>query len=369
MEDNISKNRVSFDGTGGKLFGILLVNLLLTIVTFGIYYFWAVVKVRKYFHNHTSILNGRLDYHVTGAEKFFAFIKAMLLLSFVFLLLFGLSTLISMLGLPLTTQAITILLFYLLILLMWPLILVAARRFTMSRTSWNSVHFKFTGRVKEAIKIYIKGIFLSIVSLGLYTPWFIVSIRKFLLDSTYLGNSKFNYTGTGRGLFKYFWPLYIIVIAFYAVIIGFGYWVAKNAENIDPDKIGEMSEVFVIVPLLFTLLGIIFFVAFVWYTVKQYQYHWQNTSVNEHSFLCDIKVGQFIGLQIAAGFITMFTLGIAFPWAIVMVQKYMLETISIDGDVDLTEISSTPDTQKSSALAEAVEEAGGFLESIADFIA
>ncbi|MEQ9363374.1 MAG: DUF898 family protein, partial [Leptospirales bacterium] len=40
--------RFSFRGTGGSLFGIYIVNMILTAVTLGIYSFWARVKIQKY---------------------------------------------------------------------------------------------------------------------------------------------------------------------------------------------------------------------------------------------------------------------------------------------------------------------------------
>jgi len=39
---------LSFQGNGGTLFGIQIVNLLLIIITLGIYYFWAKARVRIY---------------------------------------------------------------------------------------------------------------------------------------------------------------------------------------------------------------------------------------------------------------------------------------------------------------------------------
>ena len=43
-----SRTRLLFHGTGGSLFGIHVVNVLLTLVTFGVYYFWAKTRVRVY---------------------------------------------------------------------------------------------------------------------------------------------------------------------------------------------------------------------------------------------------------------------------------------------------------------------------------
>src|SRR5262245_61908181 len=57
-----TRRRLSFHGTGGTLFGIYVVNVLLTIVTFGIYRFWGRVKVRRFMMSQTSFEGDRLAY-------------------------------------------------------------------------------------------------------------------------------------------------------------------------------------------------------------------------------------------------------------------------------------------------------------------
>ncbi|MGH7830199.1 MAG: DUF898 family protein, partial [Candidatus Binatia bacterium] len=46
--------RLSFHGTGGSLFGIRIVNMFLILVTFGLYSFWAKVRVRRYLMSQTE---------------------------------------------------------------------------------------------------------------------------------------------------------------------------------------------------------------------------------------------------------------------------------------------------------------------------
>src|SRR5262245_8067703 len=70
--------RASFHGKGGSLFGIIIVNMLLTIATLGIYSFWGKVKVRRYLYNQTEFSGDRFAYHGTGKELFIGFLKAVL---------------------------------------------------------------------------------------------------------------------------------------------------------------------------------------------------------------------------------------------------------------------------------------------------
>ena len=70
--------RPTFHGTGGTLFGIHLVNTLLTIVTLGFYYFWAKTRLRRYLFGQSEIEGDRYAYHGTGPELLLGTIKAVL---------------------------------------------------------------------------------------------------------------------------------------------------------------------------------------------------------------------------------------------------------------------------------------------------
>jgi len=72
---------------GWLLLGIHIVNVLLTIVTLGVYYFWAKVRVRSYILSQTECAGDRFAYHGTGRELLLGFVKAVLLIGIPFLLL------------------------------------------------------------------------------------------------------------------------------------------------------------------------------------------------------------------------------------------------------------------------------------------
>src|SRR6202162_2708353 len=52
-----------FTGSGTEYFGIWIVNMLLTIVTLGIYSAWAKVRRLQYFFRHTEVAGSSLDFH------------------------------------------------------------------------------------------------------------------------------------------------------------------------------------------------------------------------------------------------------------------------------------------------------------------
>ena len=63
MEQKHITNPVEFKGKGGEFFGIWIVNVLLTIITFGIYSAWAKVRTKRYFYGNTYVDSDNFEYH------------------------------------------------------------------------------------------------------------------------------------------------------------------------------------------------------------------------------------------------------------------------------------------------------------------
>ena len=66
--------RYKYSGTGGELFGQLIVGLLLTAVTFGLYGPWFVVGLWKYIFSRTTLQTGqgdlKFEFTGTGGDLF-----------------------------------------------------------------------------------------------------------------------------------------------------------------------------------------------------------------------------------------------------------------------------------------------------------
>ena len=52
-----------FNGSGGEYFRIWIVNLLLSVITLGIYSAWAKVRRLRYFYGNTHLAGDVFEYH------------------------------------------------------------------------------------------------------------------------------------------------------------------------------------------------------------------------------------------------------------------------------------------------------------------
>ena len=65
--------RLRFHGSAMGLFGIQAINALLTLLTLGVFYFWAKTRVRRYVMGETELEGDRFAYHGTGRELLVGF--------------------------------------------------------------------------------------------------------------------------------------------------------------------------------------------------------------------------------------------------------------------------------------------------------
>lgn len=81
--------QLRFGGEGGDLFGTWILNAILCGVTFYIYMPWAMCKVRKWFYEHTQIIEngqpvGKLDFVGEGGNLFGTFLAGAILTGLTF---------------------------------------------------------------------------------------------------------------------------------------------------------------------------------------------------------------------------------------------------------------------------------------------
>src|SRR5262245_12781205 len=120
-----------FRGTGGSYFGIWIVNLLLTILTLGIYSAWAKVRRLQYFYRHTELAEATFDFHGKPLSILIGRLVALIML-----LAYSYGTRFP--------SKLTIVI-VLAIVLVLPWLLRNSFRFRLYNSSWRGLRFSFHG--------------------------------------------------------------------------------------------------------------------------------------------------------------------------------------------------------------------------------
>ena len=163
----------SFSGTAKEYFGIWIVNLLLSIVTIGIYTAWAKVRRLRYFYGNTWLDGHNFEYHAKPKQILIGRI-----------IVFGLLLLVQIISTVFPLFALFVLIPY---LLAFPWLLNKAISFNARMTSYRNVHFNFEGSYGAAfmtfvlLPLIVPIIATVLIGLGFYSG----SISPF--DRTLLG--------------------------------------------------------------------------------------------------------------------------------------------------------------------------------------
>ena len=200
---------VIFQGKASEYFGIWIVNLLLSLVTLGIYSAWAKVRRKKYFYNNTLIDNVGFDYHA----KPISILKGRLIAVALFIL-YGMSASIHP-ALP----AVFLLIFFIAL----PWLVVRGSIFNARNTSHRGLRFDFIGTLGQAVKVFIGLPMLFLPTLGLIMPYVAHQKSQFLVNNHRFGLSQFDMQPVVKKYYKVYFivmilPVFIAVIGIVAAI-------------------------------------------------------------------------------------------------------------------------------------------------------
>src|SRR5438132_719765 len=188
---------LSFSGKGGTLFGILIVNVFLTLMTLGIYYFWGKVRSRRYLLSQTELEGDRFAYTGNGKELLVGFLRAVLVFGVPYAMLYVLPELLDM---GKSVQILGKLLATGFIMVFIPVAIVNTRRYRLSGTSWRGIWFSFRGSAAEFIALFLKVLLVTVITLGAYYPIFVIRRQTFFVSYSYIGDQQFRFDGHIWGL-------------------------------------------------------------------------------------------------------------------------------------------------------------------------
>jgi len=242
-------------GKGVALFRLYFLTSVLTLVTLGIYRFWAKTRIRKYIWSATSGDGDSFEYTGTGLEKFLGFLVAIVILAIYLgivqmgLFFFGLNLFVD----PQTVlqELAQIGGIYVTLLAVLPLVLFAqyrARRYKMARSRWRGIRFGMDngawGYALRAMGYYL----LNIVTVGLLNPLVTFRLEQYMTDRSWFGDAQFEQTGRWQDLYV---GMKHVCIGLAILIIGTGLFVEI--------RVAAMAVVSGLVGFVWLLIGLIYY--------------------------------------------------------------------------------------------------------------
>jgi len=306
------------------LWKMVLGNILLTTVTLGIYRFWARTRIRRYFWSNITILGEPLEYSGTGRELFVGFLIVVAVLAPLAVAYYVLQRIL--LGNPV---AISILLlgYVAVLFVLIHFAVYRARRYRLTRTMWRGIRAGQTGSTWRYVGLAALYTVMSVITLGLASPWMEVGLERHKMNNTWFGNSRFRLEASGSKLFLrmlvvytlYLLPVVVIYAANWSWLVGH-FLVAGNVRTGVGPGLPPHPEAFLLL-LVMIFAGI---PAVVWYGVAKFRYFANSTSLGEIRLKSEVTTGpvvgyligyvlSVIGLLILSGIIAFIVAGVVSP--------------------------------------------------------
>lgn len=294
-----SGGNVRYSGQSTPIFKLAFLTGLLTVVTAGIYRFWAKTRMRKYIWSSVSIEGDSFEYTGTGLEKLLGFLIAIVFLA---VYLAGIQLILTFAGLGIMGQPdnelAIIASFYLSFFAIAPFLLFAiyrSRRYKLARTRLRGIRFGMEsaawGYAFRAIGHYI----LTALTLGILLPRQSFYLEKFMTDRSHYGDARFEQGGRWQGLYG----------AMKHVFIGLGAMVVGGLLAATVSSI--LGGVIAVVGYFW------FFIGFVYYRVHSYAYLTNHKTLGgQVTFAATPSAGEILKTVILGGIAVGLAGGIAF---------------------------------------------------------
>jgi uncharacterized membrane protein YjgN (DUF898 family) len=328
-----------FRATGGEYFRIWIVNLLLTILTLGIYSAWAKVRRLRYLYGSTALAGSTFEYHGEPMQ----ILKGRLIAVGAFV------------AYAAVTQVWPLATFVLLpvLVLALPLVIVLSRRFQMRMTSWRNVRFGFHGGYGGALAAYVGWGLLALVTFYLLMPLWIFKRVRFLAENSSIGTERFTFT-TGAG--RYFAFFYATIGLATAAVLGLmvfggGMVATLGGAGAPANPAGAIGlAVLMLVGIVAVPLALGAF--------------WERSFANAtygglgfgpHRVTCNVHTGRLLWLYATNVLGVLLTLGLFYPWALIRRLRYQFECMSVEVSGSLDEFAAAA-APPASATGEAIGE-------------
>ena len=204
----VAVSAFGFHGIWGDFMKIAVPNLLLTIVTLGIYRFWGTTRERQYLWSQTQFIDERLEWTGTGMELFIGFIMVFFLIGIPFAIIQLVAQGAIFQGEPVIAGVLTFVMFMALFYLTG-VAYFRAMRYRLSRTYWRGIRGGTDDPGFQYGLSYIWKHTAAAIPLFLLYPWASISLWNERWNAMSFGPYRFEAKAQWTQLIKRYMLFYL----------------------------------------------------------------------------------------------------------------------------------------------------------------
>lgn len=305
--------RPEFSASAAEYFRIWIVNLLFTLLTFGLYSSWAKVRKRRYFYGSTRLDGDSFDY--------FASPKTILKGRIVAAAIFAAYALLG----ELHPQSQYV--FWGVGILVLPWLVVRALAFNSRNSGYRGLRFDFQGTTKEAARVYIGMLVVVVLTAGLAFPWFMARQKSFVASRHALGTSRFECALPVRAVYGIYVRAALLMLAFAVPGVALTSFVAYKQFDGELRVPEWMSWATFLLPVIPIYAG--YAVAFAYSQARSANLLWGNVRAPGVRFACALSARKLTRIYFGNILAVACSAGLLIPWAVVRTLRYRLENFSM----------------------------------------
>ena len=333
---------IRFTGSGSEYFRIWIVNILLIVVTLGLYYPWAKARRLRYFMSNTLVDGEAMGFHGDPKKMFRGYVLAGVL--------FGLY---SKAG-ELSSMAGVIAL--LIVAALWPALFKSSLQFRLANTSWRGLRFHFTGDLRGAYQAtlpffvpallfvgallfvpdryrpplwYGQGVLLLGFLTLLAAPWLFWNIKRYQHSHYALGPLQTTFKATVGAFYKVGLKMAGVAVLAIAVgtgVVALGIWSDASGNTVFTGN-HRWTPLLALLPLLLIVLLMVCVKPYV--VARMQNLVWTQTGNREVRFVSNLGFGALLRLTVKNWLLTLITLGLYWPFASVAMNRMRLQAMQV----------------------------------------
>jgi Predicted membrane protein len=348
-----------FEGSWREFAPIAFTNLLLTIVTLGVYRFWATTRTRRYLWSRTRFIDERLEWTGTGLELLIGFLIVMVLFGVPFLFLnFGMQAMVLQGQAPLASALGTIA--FMAIFYLAGVARLRMLRYRLSRTWWHGIRGGSNDKGWAYGWSYVWRNIVGWMALGLLIPWAMTSLWNDRWNAMSFGPHRFHAAAMPGQIFRRFLLFYLlpfIIFAVFAVLFLAAGGAAMFAD-FDPEAPTQPHAMLVLatIAMVFLIYGIIGLVALAYYA-KFFRVAVSSMSLSTLDFQFSARTKDWLKLILGDIVLVVLTLGIGLIFLSYRHWKFFIVHLDASGEISLSALtqSSTDAPGQGEGLADAFD--------------
>ncbi len=331
---------VRFHGTWQEFAAIAFPNLLLTIVTLGIYRFWATTREREYLWSKTDFIDERLEWTGRGIELFIGFLMAFFLIGIPFALIQLVSQGLIFRGEPamagLLTFVMLIVIFYL-----GGIARFRALRYRLSRTYWRGIRGGSDDPGFMFGLSYMWKTIAGTLPIYLMIPWSMISLWNERWGKMSFGPYPFTSEAQWTDLMKRYLLFYLVPFLLFVGVIVFGITAAASGGRMEDMGAGGALGLGIFVIFLFLGFYILLPLAALMFFSKFYRVAIGGLRLETLEFEFRARAPDWILFYLANMMIVICTLGIGYIFMPYRKWKFFVTHVEAYGEINLDHLTQS----------------------------